>query len=292
MALAERAAEHGITLIRMGRPEFDLAAADKSLNLIEEAKPDVIVSAAAYTAVDKAETDTQNARAINADGPAALGRLAADLAVPLVHLSTDYVFDGTKTTPYLEDDGPNPLGVYGATKLAGERAIAAATANHAILRTAWVYSPFGANFLKNMLRVGAERAELRIVDDQIGNPTSALDLADAIIKVGSNLVRKPDEQSLRGIFHVTGNGEASWADFASAIFKTSADLGGPSPAVRRIPSADYPTPARRPINSRLSNDKLKQRHGVVLPHWHSSMHSTVRRLLGDSLVPRQNSSSE
>src|SRR5690606_13234877 len=138
----ERAVEQGVTIIRIGRPEFDLAAAGRSLDAIAAAKPDAIVSAAAYTAVDKAETDEQTARAINAGGPAALGRLAANLSVPLIHLSTDYVFDGTKPAPYGEDDRTNPLGVYGATKLAGELAVAAATANHAILRTAWVYSPF------------------------------------------------------------------------------------------------------------------------------------------------------
>ncbi len=140
MALAERAAEQSVTMIQIGRPEFDLTAPDGRLDLIAAAKPDVIVSAAAYTAVDKAETDTQTARVINTDGPAALGRLAADLAVSLIHLSTDYVFDGTKSEPYGENDRTNPLGVYGATKLAGEQAIAAATANHAILRTAW-YTP-------------------------------------------------------------------------------------------------------------------------------------------------------
>jgi dTDP-4-dehydrorhamnose reductase len=152
------------------------------------------------------------------------------------------VFDGTKPSPYEEDDKTNPLSVYGATKLAGEHAVSAGTPNHVILRTAWVYSPFGANFLKTMLRVGAERSELRIVDDQIGNPTSALDLADAIIGVAGNLVSRPGDQSLRGVFHMTGNGEASWADFASAIFNRSAELGGPAPAVTRITSADYPTP--------------------------------------------------
>ncbi len=143
-----------------------------------------------------------------------------------------------------------------------------------------------------MLRVGVEQAELRIVEDQIGNPTSALDLADAIIIMAGNLLSRPDDQNLRGIFHVTGSGEASWADFASEIFSACADLGGPNPSIRRIPSADYPTPAKRPANSRLSNEKLRQRHGIVLPHWRSSTHAIVRRLLGARLVPDRNSSSE
>ncbi len=292
MALAERAAEHGVTITAIGRPEFDLTAADKSLDVIAAARPDVIVSAAAYTAVDKAESDTETARTINADGPAALARLAAKLAISVVHLSTDYVFDGTKPSPYVEDDKTNPLSVYGATKLAGELAVAAATANYAILRTAWVYSPFGANFLKTMLRVGAERPDLRIVDDQVGNPTSALDLADAIIGVACNLVSRPADQSLRGVFHMTGSGEASWADFASAIFKRSAALGGPDPAVTRITSADYPTPAKRPANSRLSNDKLRQVHGIALPDWRTSTHAVVDRLLQENPARRLNSNSE
>jgi dTDP-4-dehydrorhamnose reductase len=292
MALAERAPEHGVALVQVGRPEFDLLTAEAGLDAIAAAKPDAIISAAAYTAVDKAEIDQDTARAVNADGPRALARLAADLAVPLIHLSTDYVFDGTKASPYAESDRTNPLGVYGATKLAGEIALAAGTPNHVILRTAWVYSPFGANFLKTMLRLGGERSELRVVDDQLGNPTSALDLAEAILKVAENLIERPADQSLRGVFHMTGTGKASWADFARAIFGASAELGGPSPIVTRIRTADYPTSARRPANSRLSNDKLKQLHGVVLPDWRSSTQATVRRLVGDNLAPRQNSSSE
>lgn len=291
-ALAERAAEQGLTLIQVGRPEFDLLAAEAGQNAIAATKPDAIVSAAAYTAVDKAESDEETARAVNAEGPRALARLAAHLSVPLIHLSTDYVFDGTKPAPYLESDITNPLGVYGATKLAGELAVAAATPNHAILRTAWVYSPFGANFLKTMLRLGRERSEFRVVDDQVGNPTSALDVADAILKIARNLIDQPADQTLRGTFHMSGSGEASWADFSSAIFATSAELGGPSPIVTPIRTADYPTPARRPANSRLCNDKLKQRHGVVLPDWRGSTHATVRRLLEESLIPRQKPTSE
>lgn len=280
MSLVERAAEQGVSLLAVGRPEFDLADAEQGLDAIAAAKPDVIVSAAAYTAVDKAESDAATASAVNADGAAALARLAASLGVPLVHLSTDYVFDGSKPTPYVESDPTNPLGVYGATKLAGEHAVAAATPNHAILRTAWVYSPFGTNFVKTMLRVGAERPELRVVDDQIGNPTSALDIAEAVLVVARNLHDRPDDAALRGVFHLTGSGDASWADFASAIFAASAPLGGPSASVVRITTADYPTPARRPANSRLSCDKLNLVHGIVMPAWKSSAHAVVARLLG------------
>ncbi|WP_108395902.1 dTDP-4-dehydrorhamnose reductase [Devosia submarina] len=278
-ALAERAAEHGVTLITVGRPEFDLVDPQKGLDAIAAAKPDAIVSAAAYTAVDKAESDAKTAEAANAKGPEALAKLAASLAVPIVHLSTDYVFDGAKPTAYVEEDNTNPLGVYGQSKLAGERAVAAATRNHAILRTAWVYSPFGANFLKTMLRVGAEVAELRVVADQIGNPTSALDIADAVLTVTRNLRDWPNDEELRGVFHMTGSGEASWADFAEGIFAVSGSLGGPSATVARITTVEYPTPAKRPANSRLSCDKLNRLHHVTMPDWQSSTHTTIARLL-------------
>lgn len=278
-ALAERAAGQGITLIAVGRPELDLTESQKGLDAIVAAKPDAIVSAAAYTAVDKAENDAGAAQAVNADGPGALAKLAASLAVPIIHLSTDYVFDGTKLTPYVEEDKTNPLGVYGQTKLTGELAVAAAAPDHAILRTAWVYSPFGGNFLKTMLRVGAERPELRVVADQIGNPTSALDIAEAVLTVARNLRDRPNDQELRGVFHLTGNGDASWADFAEEIFAASASLGGPSASVARITTAEYPTPAKRPANSRLSCDKLNRFHGVTMPDWQSSTHATITRLL-------------
>lgn len=279
-ALVECAEQLGVTVLTVGRPAFDLGEAEAGLDALAAAKPDVIVSAAAYTAVDKAESEVNAARAANVDGPAAVARLAARLSVPLIHLSTDYVYDGSKPTPYVETDTTNPLSVYGVTKLDGERAVSAATADHAILRTAWVYSPFGSNFLKTMLRVGAGRPELRVVDDQLGNPTSALDIAGAIVRVARNLRERPDDVSLRGIFHMTGSGEASWADFASAIFAASHELGGPRADVVRITSAEYPTPARRPANSRLCCDKLRQVHGVVMPDWQRSAQTTIARVLG------------
>lgn len=278
-ALIERGVAAAVDIVAVGRPEFDLANAEAGLSALADARPDVIVSAAAYTAVDKAESDQQAAEAINATGPSAIAGLAARIGVPIVHLSTDYVFDGSKTAPYLETDPTDPLGVYGRTKLAGEEAVTAAGPNHAILRTAWVYSPFGSNFLKTMLRVGAERAELRVVDDQVGNPTSALDIADAVLTVARNLYERPDDASLRGVFHMTGSGEASWADFATEIFAISEELGGPAAKVARITTADYPTPARRPANSRLSTTRLQQVHGVVMPAWQTSTRAAVARLL-------------
>lgn len=278
-SLVERAAGSGLEILTLGRPELDLGGeASGIVSTIEAAKPDVIVSAAAYTQVDRAESEQDVAFAVNADGPKAVAQAAARLAVPLVHLSTDYVFDGTAAEPYGEEDLTNPNGVYGASKLAGERAVLAAHANSTVLRTAWVYSPFGSNFITTMLRLAGERDEVSVVADQQGNPTSALDIADGILRVASNLQRDAGTQ-LRGIFHMTGQGAATWADFAEAVFAASAELGGPSARVRRIGTADYPTSARRPENSRLNSTKIERMHGVRLPEWSVSTKDVVRRLV-------------
>jgi len=278
-ALIERGTAAGVDVVPLGRPELDLSNAREGMDAIANSKADVIVSAAAYTAVDKAETDEAAAEAINATGPGVIAGVAAQLDLPLIHLSTDYVFDGSKSDPYVENDPTNPLGVYGRTKLAGEQAVIAATPNHAILRTAWVYSPFGNNFLKTMLRVGADRPELRVVADQLGNPTSALDIAGAVLLIARNLIDQPDNHDLRGVFHLAGSGEASWADFATEIFAISKQLGGASPSVSRITTEEYPTPARRPANSRLNTCKLRRIHGVALPTWQTSTRAMVARLL-------------
>jgi dTDP-4-dehydrorhamnose reductase len=277
--LIERSVGTEADVIPLGRPELDLAGPEDAIvSAVEKAAPDAIVSAAAYTGVDKAESEPELAFAINEGGARVLARAARQLGVPLIHLSTDYVFDGLKTSPYVEEDAPGPTGVYGASKLAGERAILAEHGNSAILRTAWVYSPFGANFVKTMLRVARDRDEVSVVADQRGNPTSALDIADAVLRVAANLLES-DDPAQRGIFHMTGAGEASWADFAEAIFALSAEAGGPSAAVKRITTADYPTPAKRPANSRLDSSKLARVHGVGLPPWRSSLKEVVARLL-------------
>ena len=278
-ALLERGAARGIEVVALGRPELDLSQPETVARALQASGADVIVSAAAYTAVDKAESEPELAFAINAVGAGAVAYAAAELGVPVVHLSTDYVFDGNKSGAYLETDPTGPVGVYGASKLAGEQAVAAATPNHAILRTAWVYSPFGGNFLKTMLRLAGERPQLRVVGDQRGTPTSALDIADAVLTVAANLVERPDEASLRGVFHLVGSGEASWAEFAREIFRQSAHLGGPSADVEAITTAEYPTPAKRPANSLLSTDKLEARHGVRLPAWQESTGVVLKRLL-------------
>lgn len=288
-ALLERGAVLGHEIVALGRPEVDLASPATVRAALLASGADVIVSAAAYTAVDKAETEPGAAFAVNGAGAGAVAAAAAEMRVPVVHLSTDYVFDGSKPGTYVETDPTGPLGVYGASKLAGEQAVSAATDNYAILRTAWVYSPFGANFLKTMLRLAADRPQLRVVSDQLGTPTSALDIADGVLAVASNLVNRPDDAALRGIFHLVGGGETNWAGFAEEIFRQSAMRGGPSSVVEPIPSSDYPTPARRPANSRLSTAKLASVHGVVLPDWQTSTAQVVERLLAASAGSSQNS---
>lgn len=280
-ALLEQAAQGDVEVVAVGRPEFDLVDPTRGFDLIAAARPDVIVSAAAYTAVDQAEGDEAAANLVNGTAPGVLAQWARDLDIPIVHLSTDYVFDGRKPEPYDEQDQTNPLGAYGRSKLLGETAVAAGTPNHAILRTAWVYSPFGKNFLKTMLRLGADRPVVRVVADQIGNPTAAIDIAHAIVAVSRNLLDQPLAPALRGIFHLTASGEASWAEFASEIFAGSRALGGPAPDVVAISTSEYPTPAARPANSRLSGTKLADRHHIVLPQWRNSTRQTLERLLAN-----------
>lgn len=277
-SLIERAPSFGHEIVAVGRPALDLAGEPAAISrVLVELKPDAIVSAAAFTAVDRAEAERELAFRINERGAAAVAEAAAKLRVPLVHLSTDYVFDGAKQSPYLESDTTGPTSAYGASKLAGELAVLATCAHSAVLRTAWVYSPFGANFVRTMLRLAEEREEVSVVADQLGNPTSALDIADGILRVAANLAASGDA-AFTGIFHMTAQGEASWADFAEAIFVASRAAGGPSARVRQIPTADYPTPAKRPANSRLDSSRLEQVHGVRLPEWRSSLPEVVVRL--------------
>ncbi len=281
-ALAERAGAHGATAVLLGRPKLDLADPSGIEDILLETGGDLIVNAAAYTAVDQAESEPELAEAINGIGAGAVAGAAAAMGVPVIHLSTDYVFDGTGERPYREDDPVSPLGAYGTSKLLGEQAVADATENHAILRTAWVYSPFGKNFVKTMLRLAGDREEVGVVADQHGSPTSALDIADGIVAVCRNLVERPEDKNLRGVFHMAGSGFASWAEFATEIFTLSAHLGGPSAKVRPIATSDYPTPAKRPANSRLDCTKLREVHGVVLPPWRSSLEPCVKRLIEET----------
>lgn len=265
-----------IELLALGRPALDLENPDAATSVIMAAAPDLVVNAAAYTAVDRAESDQERAFAINRDGAMAVARAAAALDVPLIHLSTDYVFDGTKASPYLETDEPAPLNVYGRSKRGGEEAVLAAHPSAIIFRTSRVFSESGANFVKTMLRIGAEKRSLRIVSDQFGNPTSAADIADVILSIA------PQAATMRevgGIYHLTNAGSTSWFGLAGAVFEESARHGGPSPVLEPIPTADYPTPARRPFNSRLDTSALSRRFGCVLRPWQDAVAETVTRLL-------------
>ncbi|RWK23424.1 MAG: dTDP-4-dehydrorhamnose reductase [Mesorhizobium sp.] len=266
-----------VEVVAVGRPVLDLARPDTVFSALEAARPDIVVSAAAFTAVDQAEEEKDLAFAINATGAGKVAETAARLGVPVVHLSTDYVFDGTKDGPYVETDATAPLGVYGASKLAGERAVAAANPRHLILRTAWAYSPFGWNFVKIMLKLAAERDEIAVVADQWGTPTSAFDIANAILHASAMLDRK--SVASFGIYHLAGTGATSRSDFARYILDRSRELGGPYAQVHDIAMADYPTKARRPANSRLSMAKFDSVFGWNAPDWRRSTDEIVSRLV-------------
>lgn len=271
----------GVEVVALRRPDLDLAIPKMIAPALRAARPHVIVNAAAYTAVDQAESEPDLAMRVNGEAAGEAARAAAALGVPVIQISTDYVFDGALNRPYREDDATGPISAYGASKLAGERAVAAASDNHAILRTAWIYSPFGKNFVKTMLRLAETCDEVGVVADQHGCPTSALDIADAVLAVARNLVARPQDETLRGIFHMSAAGEAVWADVAEAIFAERERLGGKPVAVKHIATTDYPTSAQRPANSRLDCSKLAARHGVTLPAWRRSLATCVERLLKD-----------
>lgn len=253
----------------------DFDAPQTLTSLLDRIGPSRVVNAAAYTAVDRAEQDRDGALRANATSPGVIAAWCASNNVPLVHYSTDYVFDGQGTAPYLEDAHTSPLGVYGETKLAGEEAIRASGAQQLILRTAWVYASHGANFLRTMLRVGAERDELRVVADQVGTPTPAALIAD----VTAQLLRQrtPDTS---GTWHLTAAGQTSWHGFAEAIFQQAVSAGLLSRAPRVVPitTADYPTPAKRPAYSRLSIDKLQRDFDIVLPDWQLGLQRVIAEI--------------
>jgi dTDP-4-dehydrorhamnose reductase len=265
-------------VIAHDRSTLDLADPAQVAARVREARPDAIVNAAAYTAVDQAETDAEAARRVNATGPGVLAEEAKRTGALLIHYSTDYVFDGTKAAPYVETDATNPLGTYGRTKLEGERAIAASGCDHLILRTSWVYGPHGRNFLITMLRLGAQREELRIVDDQRGAPTSSAQLGRLTRAL---LEREPALREKGGVYHATAAGETTWRRFAEAIFAGAARRAGPAfrtPRVVPITTAEYPTPARRPANSVLDNARLEQAFGVRLGDWREGLDEALSAL--------------
>jgi dTDP-4-dehydrorhamnose reductase len=258
-------------VISVSRQDLDLSQPAQITAKIAEIKPNVIVNAAAYTAVDKSETETELAMAINATAPKAIAQAAQDIGATLMHISTDYVFNGQHYTPYLETDQTDPLGIYGRSKLLGETGVRENCARHIILRTAWVYGSRGhGNFVKTMLRLGKDREELKVVADQIGSPTWSYDIAVAITQL---LDKSFQDANIQGTYHFTNSGVASWYDFAIAIFEEAKQLGFPLNIARVLPitTAEYPTPTQRPAYSVLSKVKITETLGVHPPHWRESL---------------------
>lgn len=270
-----RALPPGWSAERLGRddPGGDLTDPAACAEAVRRHAPDAVINAAAHTAVDRAETEEALATTINAEAPGAMARACAAAGIPLLHVSTDYVFSGSGTRPWQPDDAPAPLGAYGRSKLAGEAAVRAAGGQHAILRTSWVFSAQGANFLRTMLRLGAGREVLRVVADQTGGPTPAADLAQALLRMAAQLRADP---GLSGTWHFAGAPDASWADFARAIMAEA----GLACRIEDITTAEYPTPARRPANSRLDCTSLTRTFGIPRPDWRAGLRQALETLKG------------
>ncbi|MBV9828167.1 MAG: dTDP-4-dehydrorhamnose reductase [Alphaproteobacteria bacterium] len=257
------------------RSGLDIADREAVFARITANRPDLVINAAAYTAVDRAETEPEAADAGNRAGPANLAAACHERGIPLIHISTDYVFDGSKTGPYREDDPVSPLGVYGTTKEAGDRAVRETLPQHVIVRTAWVYSAYGHNFVKTMLRLASERPVLRVVADQTGSPTSAADIAAAIAAIAAQLKAG---KSRWGTYHFAGGGAVTWHGFAEAIFELAAPQRGASPQVDAITTADYPTPARRPANSVLACDRIAEAFSITPRPWRTMLADVIAEL--------------
>jgi dTDP-4-dehydrorhamnose reductase len=274
--LTRLAAVRGIPMHALPHAEADIADGAAVAAALARWKPELLVNAAAYTKVDLAETNAEEARKGNEIGPAELAGACAAAGIPMVHVSTDYVFDGSKQTPYRETDPVCPISAYGRTKVAGEEAVRGTLKHHVILRTAWVYSEFGQNFLKTMLRLAETRGELRVVADQHGSPTSAREIAEAILHLAPLLVR---DQKLSGRYHFTAEGFTTWHGFASRVVEIAAPMTGRNPRVIPIQTADYPTPAKRPANSRLDCGVFVRTFGFTPRHWTESVDATTRTLV-------------
>jgi dTDP-4-dehydrorhamnose reductase len=263
-----------------GRPALDLCEPRSVKRAFADISPDIVINAAAFTAVDEAEASPERAFALNRDGARQLAQEAARRGAPVIHLSTDYVFDGFKTAPYVETDAPNPLTVYGRSKLEGEAAVEEANPKHVILRTAWLFSPFGRNFVSTMIEKARAGEKLRVVDDQFGSPTYVPHLAEVILGVARRLVSGENCDGLWGVYHAAGgDGPVNWLGLAEEVFRRSAELGGPSAEIQAIPTSEYPTRAPRPANARLDCSKLHEVFGLRLPFWREGVAACVRRLL-------------
>lgn len=261
----------------VGRPDFDFDQPETIDECLRDLMPSAVINAAAWTAVDAAESDPEGAKRANHDGPRRLAALCHGLGIPLVHISTDYVFDGNKGAPYLETDPTSPTGVYGATKLDGERAVRSAGPRAVILRTAWVYSATGKNFVRTMLNLAQTRDRLRVVADQQGCPTAAPDLARIALSV-ARAARDEWRDEFSGVFHTSGDGATTWHGFAEAIFDEASRYGARKPVVDPITTAEYPTPAKRPADSRLDCSKLERVFGLRQPPWRESLDRVIAQL--------------
>ena len=282
-ALKSKLSQHEV--IALSREQMDLGKPHDIKRIVREIKPDLIINPAAYTAVDNAESEPELAFAINATAPQILAEEAARLNAAIIHFSTDYVYDGSKNGAYIETDAVNPVSIYGKSKLAGEEAIRAVGLPHLILRTSWVYGAYGKNFLKTIMRLAAERDSLRIVGDQFGAPTSSESIAEAVISLVDSWQCSQDNQT--GVYHFTNTGETSWHGFSCeiineynqlALAKSRPALKTNTHTITAISTAEYPTPATRPANSRLDNTKLKQTFGIALPSWQQGLQQIMQTL--------------
>jgi dTDP-4-dehydrorhamnose reductase len=269
---------HDVTACAVGRAALDICEAKSIERALAGISPTVVINSAAYTAVDKAETDVERAFALNRDGARLLAEAAAKRGIPMIHISSDYVFDGRKYDPYVEEDPTSPTTVFGRSKLEGEEAVRAANPKHIILRTSWVFSPSGRNFVKTMLAQASESARVRVVDDQRGSPTYAPHLVTIILELARRL-SKPNAIAPWGIYHAANSGTTTWRGFAEEVFKRSAALGGPVAQVDPISSKDYPTPAARPANSQLDCSKLERTFRMRMPAWQDGVADCVLRIL-------------
>ena len=267
-----------MNIVAPSSAELNLGDPDAILAMVASRPWAAVINCGAYTAVDRAESEVIESWRANALGPAALAQTTAAAQIPLIHVSTDYVFDGSKTGPYRESDPVAPLGVYGGSKEAGEQAVRTGNRRHLILRTAWVVSPHGANFVKTMLRLAQTRPEVRVVDDQRGSPTSAADIAAALLKITARMITSP-QLAPTGTYHFVNAGEATWCELARAVFDMAEARGAPAPRLEAITTAEFPTPARRPANSRLDVAKLRADYGIEPRPWRVAVEDVVEALL-------------
>jgi dTDP-4-dehydrorhamnose reductase len=281
MELQRAMVPEGWTVTALGRDQLDLLKPQRIIGVVEREEPDVLINAAAYTAVDQAEIEQELAFQVNGIAPGILAQAAARLSIPFLQVSTDYVFDGRAGPQWNEDDEPAPLNVYGRSKLAGEKAALNSGAKVVILRTAWVFSAHGKNFLKTMLRMGSERRQIAVVSDQVGEPTGASDIASALIAMAAQLIQHPESNRF-GIYHFAGLPVTNWAGFAEAIFERAQWLK-PRPLVKPISSAEYLTPARRPANSVLACAKIRHHFGIGQPDWRPALSRAIKLLEPESL---------